>query len=419
MTPTTPFKAPTDTVLERILEFADNNAAKAVCKLFNKCQKTVIERLWRNFNSDQFPFINAWLNQNTIFGDRPQVVLKKPVVSEKHVTRLHQLLTAELQKPPKPVLRPIHPVSFQALEKEANDRNLVKMFPRLEKALKPIRHLLPADLDGVFNDPAKHPPHQIREWIRRATVALNERFLRGEGARVLIFDFSRLGLTAIPKEFAAFKPFMRDVRFAHNKLTFIPKGIFSDYPKLVALSFTNNLLRNLPDDFVSNCPHLGRLYLSQNRLEEIPSNVLSSCLRLYELALDENRLSRLPLKFLSNSPLLQDLDLSRNRLRADGLPIGFGSNWRWFESSKERIFAYNPMMPATLKIRMYDCLERCAYLFLKHRPSAYGLLFGLSCVVSKLVSSQIPFWAIPITCVIGCLACEDFIRSRGLYDERY
>ncbi|HSW73446.1 MAG TPA: hypothetical protein VLG44_08600 [Chlamydiales bacterium] len=87
MTPTTLFKGQPDTVWETILEFADNNAAKAVCKLFNKCQNTVIDRLWRNFNSDRFPFINAWLNQNTIFGDRPQVVLKKPVVSEKHVTR--------------------------------------------------------------------------------------------------------------------------------------------------------------------------------------------------------------------------------------------------------------------------------------------------------------------------------------------
>src|SRR5580692_9291496 len=109
-----------DSLWKQILELADENAAFSVCKVLKACQDSLINRLWRSFNCDQFPFINAWLTQNTFFGNRPQVVENRPVVSGRHLTRLHQLLTSELQRPPKPVHRPIHPVSFQALENETN-----------------------------------------------------------------------------------------------------------------------------------------------------------------------------------------------------------------------------------------------------------------------------------------------------------
>ncbi|HSW73445.1 MAG TPA: leucine-rich repeat protein [Chlamydiales bacterium] len=296
-----------DQLWKIVLEFADNNAASSVCKVLRGCQGSLINQLWSSFKFNS-PLIQGWLNQNTSFGNKPRLLNGSPSGDQR--LQLSRLLRSGMQRSANSA--PIHPLSFETMAKTTNDRNLVTMFPAIKRALQKSdpKKILP-DVDMIVTNPNK--PDEIRAWIDAVVAVLKVRY--PDGRPMYDFDFTDLGLTAIPKELAAFKPYMAKVNFNKNSISLIPEGLFSDCPYLQILLICGNPLRNLPSDFFSKCPRLKSIFLSHNRLEEIPSGCLSNCPSLEFIDLTGNRLEALPSSCLSNCPSLTTVNLGRNRLR--------------------------------------------------------------------------------------------------------
>lgn len=302
-----------DQLWKIVLEFADNNAASGVCRVLRGCQGSLINNLWSSFKFNS-PLIQGWLNQNTSFGNKPRLLNGSPSGDQR--LQLTRLLRSGMQRSANSA--PIHPLSFEKMAKTTNDRNLVTMFPAIKRALQKSDpdKILP-DVDTIVINPNK--PDEIRAWIDAVVAVLKVR--HPNGRPMFDFDFTDLGLTAIPKELAAFKPYMAKVNFNKNRISLIPEGLFSGCPHLQILLICGNPLRNLPSDFLSKCPRLKSLFLYHNRLEEIPSGCLSYSPSLQVVDLTRNGLEEIPSGFLSNFPSLKTVFLEGNRLRR--LPSDF------------------------------------------------------------------------------------------------
>lgn len=296
-----------DQLWKIVLEFADNNAASGVCRVLRGCQGSLINNLWSSFKFNS-PLIQGWLNQNTSFGNKPRLLNGSPSGDQR--LQLTRLLRSGMQRSANSA--PIHPLSFEKMAKTTNDRNLVTMFPAIKRALQKSDpdKILP-DVDTIVINPNK--PDEIRAWIDAVVAVLKVR--HPNGRPMFDFDFTDLGLTAIPKELAAFKPYMAKVNFNKNRISLIPEGLFSGCPHLQILLICGNPLRNLPSDFLSKCPRLKTLFLFHNRLEEIPSGCLSDSPSLQLVDLSGNRLEAIPSGCLSNCPSLTTVELVGNRLR--------------------------------------------------------------------------------------------------------
>ncbi|HSW73444.1 MAG TPA: hypothetical protein VLG44_08590 [Chlamydiales bacterium] len=375
-------------IWDTILEYANNPAASAVSRAFNKCQNQLIGRLWGRFRFDQYPNIRAWFTQNTIFGDRPLTIANKTVIQGKHIGQLHRLLTAGTQ-----TTKSIRPEFYADLAQQANDRNLMKIFPKIREAFSLVRSSLPREIPTN--------PDQIRGWIKRALLVLNFRFPNGTP---FVFDFSNLGLTVIPKEFVHFKAFMGTVNLSGNRLSIIPRGLFSNCPQLGTLALDRNILRSLPADLASNCPHLWYLSVKKNRVEELPLDFLSSAPLLERLSLEANRLLQLPPNFLSNSAKLRFLSLRDNQLT--GLSLGFGRNWSWLQKRGNEIWKGNPMEPYTL----IDRVER-GITFYEDIPFWRKVVYTGSFLTSALVA---PWYA---TAVVGLVQLGLELKAQSVSDE--
>lgn len=346
----------------KILEYADNFAAPRVCRALNKCQKQLIDHLWRRFKFDQHPLISGWIRQNTIFGDRPPRLKKRPVIGGKELGQLHRLLSAGNTD------KSIRPAFYVDLERRANDRNLMIIFPKIKEAFELVRWLLPIENPGNAD--------QAREWIKRALIKLMNRFPNGSPLK---FDFSNLGLTVLPKELESFKPFMGTVNLTDNKLSLIPKGLFSDCSQLRVLALNNNLLRNIPSDIGLGCPHLWYLSIKRNKLEGLTPGFLSNTPTIEVLNLDNNELFWLPPNFLSNSKKLRFFSIRDNELTR--LPIGFGRNWSWLKRRGGEIFKGNPMEPYTLLDQIEQGINQYRNIPF-NRKAFYGLTLAASALTA-------------------------------------
>jgi hypothetical protein len=289
--------------------------------------ETLIQRKWKHFDFTLMPYV-----RETLPPMQPPMAVRLPTTCQ-DLKMVYEGIHARCREMGKAFLavhaknhmkRSFEPAGFLALERAAkqaeNDRNLVRIWPRITGALR-IRF--------EYKNSS-----EIRAWLTQN---------RDELARINILDLSNLKLTMIPKEFSSLPlPNLLHLNLSNNCLQTLPTRFGAHWPILNWLELDHNRLGELPSDFGEGWPLIESVDLSFNELDTLPEHFSRNWPALQDLDLENNVFKALPDDFGANWNRLRRLWLENNQLRA--LPANLGANWPWWNVLREDSLAGNPLL---------------------------------------------------------------------------